>query len=86
MLQKGSFSVYIKAQQLVLSRQPATQSSTDQLSSEKQSMKTVLLVGMLAACLSLCYARYKTSDFTDAGENCVWICSQSSRFLIIMQY
>jgi hypothetical protein len=34
-------------------------------------MKTFLLVGMLAACLAICCARYKTSDFTDAGENCI---------------
>ena len=32
-------------------------------------MRTVLLIGMLAACLVVCYARYKSSDFTDAGEN-----------------
>ena len=40
-------------------------------------MKTVLLLGVLAACLVLTYARYKSTDFTDTGEgnmyklNCV---------------
>ena len=38
-------------------------------------MKTVLLVGVLAACLAICCARYKTSDFTDAGKNYRYVVS-----------
>ena len=34
-------------------------------------MRTALLIGVLAACLVVSYARYKSSDFTDAGENCI---------------
>ena len=31
-------------------------------------MRTVLLLGVLAACLVVTYARYKSTDFTHAGE------------------
>lgn len=34
-------------------------------------MKIGLLFGMLAACLAICYARYKASDFTADGKNYV---------------
>ena len=37
---------------------------------EENSMdlKIVAVIGVLAACIVVCYARYKSSDFTDAGE------------------
>lgn len=31
-------------------------------------MKTAPLIGVLVACLAVAYARYKSSDFTDAGD------------------
>ena len=37
---------------------------------EENSMdlKIAAVIGVLAACIVVCYARYKSSDFTDAGE------------------
>ena len=34
-------------------------------------MNTALIIGLLAACLAVSYARYKSSDCTDAGEDCI---------------
>ena len=37
-----------------------------------QTMRTYLLIALFAACLAISFARYKSSDFTDAGEDCTF--------------
>ena len=32
-------------------------------------LKKVIVIGVLAVCVVVCHAHYKSSDFTDAGES-----------------
>ena len=65
-------SMYIRPRELHI-MQPARVSCNRVPLNKESSMRTILLVGMLAACMAVCYARYKTSDFTDAGENLLYL-------------